>query len=105
MANSFLQAETRPPSRFSRPPASTVELLGHSAAIARVHELLHRAADAGSAVLFVAERGADVPGIAGDLHARGSRTAPFIHVECAGGEAPDLDRDLFGAPAGAPSDL
>ena len=40
------------------------------------------------------------------MHARRGHGAPFVCVDCAVSEAPDLERDLFGAPANAaPSDL
>jgi len=104
MANSSVRVDT---ARFSRRPLEAVELSGPSAAIRRVHELLRRAASVDSAVLFVGEYGTDVPGLAAEIHVHSTNAgAPFVRVDCAGREAPDLDRELFGAPTGAaPSDL
>jgi DNA-binding NtrC family response regulator len=104
MANSLVRADT---ARFSCPPLEAVELAGESAAIGRLRELLRRATSTGSAVLFVAEHGTDAPALAAGIHARSTPAgAPFVRLDCAGREAPDLDRELFGAPIGAaPSDL
>jgi DNA-binding NtrC family response regulator len=104
MARLSVRADT---TRFSRPPLEAVELAGQSAAIGRVRELLRRAATTDGAVLFVGEQGTDVPGLAAAIHAHSTAPgAPFVRVDCAGREAPDLDRELFGAPIGAaPSDL
>ncbi len=105
MPDTFVIAE--PALRSTRVASDAVELLGGSTVIARVHELLRRAAAIDSPVLLVAERGTDLLGVASYLHARFAPPGtPFVHVDCAGCEAPDLDRELFGASADTPpSDL
>jgi two-component system response regulator HydG len=86
------------------PSRGAIELTGRSAAIRRVHELLDRAAAAETAVLLVAEQGTDVAAVARELHARSADSgAAFVEVACAGAGAPNLDRDLFGAPGGTPA--
>ena len=85
--------------RFER-PAKALELAGHSPAITRVQELVRRAASLDVGVLLTAERGADVDSVARELHERSRRaTAPFIIVECDGGDAPSVARLLFGTIA------
>lgn len=89
---------------ISRPSLGPVELVGRSPAAARVQELVRHAASRDGAVLLVAERGAQVPPVARELHRRSPRgDAPFIHVECA---APETIGELFGSvPSDATSDL
>jgi DNA-binding NtrC family response regulator len=81
--------------------------VGRSTAIARVHELVRRAALADGGVLLVADHGADVTSVAGELHARTRRAAaPFIQVDCASTDPTRLDEWLFGtAPESASGDL
>ena len=82
--------------RFTRPGAA--ELVGRSAAIARVQELVRRAATLDGGVLLTAEPGTAVDSVARELHARGRHSAaPYVIVECANGDAARLDRVLFGA--------
>jgi len=91
-------------SRFNRPStAEALELLGRSAAVGRVQELVRRAAAVDGGVLLVAETGVAVDSIAGELHARGRYAqGPLVVVECGDAEAARLDRLLFGTPASAP---
>jgi DNA-binding NtrC family response regulator len=82
------------------------ELVGRSAAIARVHELVRRAALAGGGALLVAERGIDVESVARELHERTPGPAGrFERVECAAADPGRLDRLLFGASPAFASDL
>jgi DNA-binding NtrC family response regulator len=75
-----------------------LELAGHSPAITRVRELLRRAAPLDVGVLLTAELGADVDSVARELHVRSRRgRAPFVAVECDGGDATRLAQLLFGA--------
>ena len=63
------------------------ELVGRSAAIARVQELVRRAAPATGGVLLVADRGTDVESVARELHERMKRPAgSFERVDCAADE-------------------
>ncbi len=80
-------------------PGSSVptELLGGSAAIGRVQELMRRTASLVSGVLLVGERGADAPAIARELHARSRPAgAPWIAIDCGADHAARIDRGLFG---------
>jgi DNA-binding NtrC family response regulator len=82
--------------RFGR-SSSALELAGPSPAITRVQELVRRAASLDVCVLLTAERGADVDSVARELHGRSRRaTAPYIVVECDGGDAARLGHLLFG---------
>jgi two-component system nitrogen regulation response regulator NtrX len=93
--------------RFGSPRYAATELLGCSAAIVRVQELVRRAAIADGGVLMTAEPGTAVECVARELHQR-SRYAsgPYVAVECAGADASAIDRLLFGPPHGsAPTDL
>ena len=83
------------------------ELAGRSLAIARVQELVRRAALADGGVLLVADRGADVESVAHDLHERTRRPGgPYERVDCAAADSVRLDRLLFGVPpAVVPADL
>jgi DNA-binding NtrC family response regulator len=91
--------------RFARATAS--ELVGRSAAITRVQELVRRAATLDGSVLFTAEPGTAVDSVARELHARSRQAAaPYVIVECASGDAARLDRVLFGVTADdGPTDL
>lgn len=98
-----MTASSRAPSFV--PPSAAVELIGRSATIGRVQELVRRAAALDSAVLLVAEAGVDVESVAHDLHIRGRATrTPWLAIECAGDGA-RLEVDLFGPPDPAASDL
>ena len=114
LSNDVLMAETlmMPGARTTRRARATgaLELAGHSAAITRVQELVRRAASLDAGVLLTAERGADIDSVARELHDRSRRaTAPFIVVECDGGDAARLGQLLFGMTSSgsgvAPTDL
>jgi DNA-binding NtrC family response regulator len=90
--------------RFTGPASGAIELVGRSAAITRVQELVRRAADSAGSLLIVAERGADVASVARELHAPADR--PFVQVDCAAHDPASLERELFGTvPAVSPPDL
>lgn len=93
--------------RFARPGVDAPELIGRSPAIARVHELIRRAAALDGGVLFTAEPGTAVDSVARELHARSRHSsAPYVVVECAAADPGRLERLLFGAAGeGAPADL
>src|SRR2546430_5668268 len=98
-----------PTTRFGR-SSNALELAGHSPAITRVQELVRRSASLDVGVLLTAERGADVDSVARELHAQSRRaTAPFVVVECDGGDPARLGQLLFGTvspgPSAAPTDL
>ena len=98
-------AEAR--ARLVKTSPTPLELVGRSTAIARVHELMRRAALADGGVLLVADRGADVTSVAAELHARTRRAAAtFVQVDCASSDPARLDEWLFGTtPESASGDL
>ena len=106
MADTLMLANTRP-ARLVAPSSGAIELVGRSAAVTRVQELLRRSAAVDGSVLFVGERGADLSSVARELHARSRPpTAPWIAVECGAADGAGLDRMLFGvSPAQVPKDL
>ena len=86
MPDPTILAEVRA-ARLAKTSPTPLELVGRSAAIARVQELVRRAALSDSGVLLVADRGADVTSVAADLHARARRAAaPFLQVDCGSGD-------------------
>jgi two-component system response regulator HydG len=95
------------PARLVSAGSSAVELLGRSAAIGRVQELLRRAAAVEGGALIVGDRGTDTTGVARELHARSRpATAPWVAVTCGPGDGAMLERALFGVqPAHPPTDL
>lgn len=83
-----------------------VELVGVSAAVNRVRELVRRAASTEGGVLIVGEAGVAVESIAANLHARSRMAAgAYVLVDCDAGEPARLDRMLFGAVAADAPDL
>ncbi len=87
-------ADGRAASRILRTPSGATELVGRSAAIERVQEVVRHVAGTEGGVLIVAEAGIDAESVARELHQRGRSSAgPFISVECG---ADGLDRLLFG---------
>jgi DNA-binding NtrC family response regulator len=106
MADTLMLANTRP-ARYAAPSSDAIELVGRSAPVTRVHELLRRSAAVDSGVLLVGERGAEMSSVARTLHARSRPpTSSWIAVACGAADAARLDRTLFGvSPAHAPRDL
>jgi len=106
MADSLTLANARP-TRLVLSSAGSIELVGRSALIGRIQELVRRAAPLDHGVLIVGEPGADVESVAYELHARSRpAAAPFVVVACGEGDAVALDREFFGSPpAQAPADL
>ena len=86
--------------------AGSPELVGSSAPVSRLRELVRRTAAREGGVLLVAERGVDLESVARELHDCGRQAAgPFVafvgHTGTTG-----IDRRLFGdPPADAPHDL
>ena len=106
MADPFMLADARP-MRFVRPGDGAAELIGRSAAIVRVQELIRRAAVIDGGALITAEAGAGVEAVARELHLRGrTAAAPYIAVHCDAADPASVDRLLFGQPPlDAPTDL
>ena len=81
----------------------SIELVGRSAAIGRLQELLRRSAILDSGVLIVGERGADAASVARVLHTLSRPLAAWIAVACGASDAARLERALFGCPRGRTS--
>jgi DNA-binding NtrC family response regulator len=65
--------------------------------VARLEELIRRAAPRPGPVIVTAPAGADVESVARELHARSAHVAgPFVTVDCDARDALDIERQLFG---------
>src|SRR5689334_18308599 len=100
------------PETLSAEPATSselaaVELLGPSVAIARVKEIVRRAAVLQEGILLTGEPGVDLDAVAAHLHARSRNAAgAYITVDCEATEPARVDHALFGSmDADAPADL
>jgi DNA-binding NtrC family response regulator len=98
---------SRRTAQFTRPSAAPAELVGRSAAIARVLELVQRAALATGGTLITGEPGVDAEAVAREIHERSRESASaYVIAECDSGDPATVDRLLFGEPTPqAPSDL
>jgi len=105
MRNPLQLADAR--ARASRAGGGAVELVGRSAAITRVQELIRRGAPLDGGALITAEAGCGVEAVAREMHQRGRpSSSPYVALDCADGDAAAVDRLLFGQPAGVlPTDL
>lgn len=106
MPDPLMLADARA-ARFVRPSGGPAELVGRSAAIIRVQELVRRAAQLEGGALITAEPGADTESVARELHQRGRHsTSAYVIVDCDAGDPASVDRLLFGQPPeSAPTDL
>ena len=96
---------SRQPASLVRSAAGAIELVGRSAAILRIHELIRHASASDAAVLLVAEHGIDVESVARELHQRGKNPGgPFIAVDAAT-ENGHVESDLFGGASNDGLDL
>ena len=72
-------------------------LVGSSAEMKQLRELIERVADASASLLISGETGTGKSAIARAIHARGPRAcAPFLAVNCAGSSEDVLQHELFG---------
>ena len=101
MADTLMLANSRP--RIALASTGALELVGRSAIIGRVQEIVRRSALLETGVLIVGERGADAESVARELHARSRPAASWIPVECGTGDAARVERALFGTPVGLPA--
>jgi DNA-binding NtrC family response regulator len=93
--------------RFARHHDLPAELVGRSSAIARVQELVRRAAAGNGGAIITAEPGSDTEAVARKIHNLSAHsTAPYVIVPCDAGDPATIERLLFGeADADAPRDL
>jgi DNA-binding NtrC family response regulator len=81
------------------------EILGKSAPILKMCELIARVADAEATVLISGESGTGKELVAKALHAKSARKAgPFVAINCAAMPEPLLESELFGHTKGAFTD-
>jgi len=85
----------------NRPPGQT-QMIGQSAAMKKVLEMVDRVASLPSSVLITGESGTGKDLVARALHERGSRArAPFVPINCAAIPETLLESELFGHVKGA----
>ena len=83
--------------RLATAGTAAIELVGRSHAIARVQELLRRAAGNDAGTLITGEPGSAVESVARELHGRSRRSdGPFVMVDCGVADVSGVDRLLFG---------
>jgi DNA-binding NtrC family response regulator len=81
------------------------DLIGPSAAMRKVHDLLARVADSDASVLVTGESGTGKEVVARSLHAQSKRrSGPFVAINCAAVPEPLLESELFGHAKGAFTD-
>jgi len=89
----------------ARPARPFADILGRSAEMQNVYELMSRVADADTSVLITGESGTGKEGVARALHTHSRRrTGPFVAVNCAAMPETLLESELFGHAKGAFTD-
>lgn len=91
--------------RLSTASTTSNELLGKSAAMRRVHDLIARVATSDASVLVHGETGTGKELIARALHKASNRaTGPFVAINCAAVPQTLIESELFGHARGAFTD-
>ena len=97
-----LRREASSLKRALRERHGLANLVGHSAAMREVADLVERVAEATVPVLLLGETGTGKGLVARAIHAQGGRaSAPFVSINCAAIPANLLESELFGHAKGA----
>jgi two-component system response regulator HydG len=102
LADRTLRREAVELRRAIREQFSVSGLIGESAAMQRLFELIGRIARSDAPVLITGETGTGKGAVARALHGESARrSGPFVHVNCAALPEPLLESELFGHVKGA----
>jgi two-component system response regulator HydG len=82
------------------PPEAEPRLIGQSAAMVRLRQLIDRVAGASAPVLITGESGVGKEVVAEALHEQGRRRGEFVRINCAALPESLIESELFGAEEG-----
>ncbi len=98
------QSQSPTPTRKSRPlkRATSATMVGDSAQIESLRQLIHKVAPSDARVMILGENGTGKELVARSIHQMSSRSsAPFIEVNCAAIPSELIESELFGHEKGA----
>ncbi|WP_437575470.1 sigma-54-dependent transcriptional regulator [Sorangium sp. So ce887] len=105
IAHHALKAEVRRLRRAVAAPGASPDLVGRSAAMRGVQDLIERIADAEATVLITGESGTGKEVVARALHERSRRKGgPFVAINCTAVPESLIESELFGHVRGAFTD-
>ncbi len=105
IAHHALKAEVRRLRRAVAGPGASPDLIGRSAAMRGVQDLIERIADAEATVLITGESGTGKEVVARALHERSRRKGgPFVAINCTAVPESLIESELFGHVRGAFTD-